>query len=158
MVPGDVQQLEVVVVELHLGALDHLVAHAHEHVHHLFQGDVHRVQRTGAALGAGQGDVDGLRRQPRGLLLLGQRLFPGLQLGLQRGADLVDHLAHLRPLLRGQLAHAAQQRGQLALLAQRGHADLLQRAGGAGFFDVLHHALAHLTKHLFHYCNDLPSA
>ena len=150
MVLGQVQKLEVVVVILHLRALHHLVAHAHEDVHHLRKRDVHRVQRAGAASGAGQGHVDGLRLQARGLFLGGQ--LPGalLQFFLQRGAHVVHQLAHLRPLLRRQLAHAAQKAGQFALLAQHGHADLLQRGAGLGLVDVHEHPLADFPKHLFH--------
>ena len=150
MVLGDVQKLEVVVVKLHLGALHRLVAHAHEDVHHLLQGDVHRMQGARAALRAGQGHVDGLGLKPRGLFPLEQLGQARLHLLLDGGADLVDHLTHLRPLLRGQLAHAPQKARQLALLAQDRHPDLLQALAVHGLLDVLHHPLAYLAQHLFH--------
>ena len=142
MVLRDVQQLEVVVVVFDFGALDRLEAHAGEDVEQVIEDDVHRVERAGRALDARQRDVQRLGGQA-GFLFEGTQLFGALvQRGLQTGAGLVDDLAHLRALLGGQLAHAAQNAGQFALLAQHAHAQLFQGGGILDLLELLHHAFA----------------
>ena len=150
MVLRDVQKLEVVVVVLHLGALHDLVAHAHEDVDHLIESNVHRVQGTGAARRSRQGHVHGLGLQAGLLLALLQLGAALLQRVLQGLAHVVHQLAHLRALLGGQLAHAAQQSGQLALLAEDVDANLLQAAGRLRFAELVQHALTDLTKFVLH--------
>ena len=150
MVLRDVQQLEVVVVVLHLGALHDLVAHAHEDVDHLLKGDVHRVQGACAARRSRQGHVHSLGLQAGLLLAFLQLCAALLQRILQGLAHVVHQLAHLRALLGGELAHAAQQTGQLALLAEDVDANLLQATGRLRFAELVQHALTDLTKFVLH--------
>ena len=104
----NVHQLEVEVIQLHLGALHHLKAHAGEAVHQLVHHQGQRMLAARGGHGAGLGHVDGLPAQGRLLL----QLFQGGELFLQHGGHLlprvVDHLARGRALLGVQLTHAAQ--------------------------------------------------
>ncbi len=119
MVRRLVERREVVVVELDLGALGDPVAQAEEDLDDLggdLLDEVPRADRMRAArerhvdrLGADAG-VHGRRRQ------LGAAR---LERCLERLADLVGHLADGRPLLGGERAEPAQDRGQRALLAEK---------------------------------------
>ena len=108
VVLGNVQQLEVVVVQLHLGAFHHVKAHAREAVHHLVHAQGDGMGAAAGGQGAGLGHVDGLPAQ-------GRFLLDGLELPLlfvQQGGEflpgLVNQLARLGALLGGELAHAPQ--------------------------------------------------
>ena len=150
MVLRHVQQLEIVMIIFHLGALDHLVAHAHKDVHHAIERDIHRVQRTGTPLRPGHRHIHRLGSQPRFLLARLKLRRALVQRFLKRLAHIVHQLTHLRPLLRRQLTHAAQQPRQLALLAQHAHANLLQAAGAPGLAQFRHYALSDLSQLLLH--------
>ncbi len=110
------ERVEVVVDGLDLGTLEHVEAHAEEHVLDQPARGREQVQpadRDGRL--AGQRDVDAVGGQALGQL-------GGLELGparvdqrLQRLARLVGCLAHPAALLRRQLGDAPQQVGQLGL-------------------------------------------
>ena len=122
MVFRDVQRLEVVVVILHLGALDDLEAEADEDVLKL---GLHQRERVTAADGCGlggQGDVHRLRLELcLKRRLMRRRLFLLNQI-LDVGAHVVGHLTDFRSFLGGELPHAAQHACQLAFLAEVLHA------------------------------------
>jgi hypothetical protein len=135
VVGRDVEGLEVVPVELDLRPVGHLVAEPLEDPDDALAGLGDRVTtapRRQAA--ARQRDVErrtrqlGLQRRP------GQRPLAGGQQRLDLVADAVGHLADPRTLLGRQGAHAAQDRRELALLAQEADPQLLERplVGGRG--------------------------
>ena len=75
---------------------------------------------------AGQRDVDAVLGQPRVELAGVELRRARLEQRLERLARLVGRLAHRPALLRRQVAHAAQQLGQLGLAPEEAHAQLLQ--------------------------------
>ena len=139
-VPGGVALLgvelvEVVLGQLHLGAVQHGEAHADEDVLQLVQGQVHGVLVAQLGGFSGDGHIHrlGLQARLQGLGL--QALALLLNGALQGGAHLVGQLAHGGTLLGGELAHHLQNGGELALLAQVLHPEPVQLGGGLG---VLH--------------------
>ena len=150
MVLRHVQQFEIVMIVFHFGAFYHFIAHAHEDIHHAIQRDVHRMQRTRAALRSGQGYIHGFLFKAHFLFLRLQFGAARLQRFLDRLAHIVDQLTHSRPLLCRKLTHAAQQRGKFALLAQHAYANLFKIAGALRIAQIAQHALPDLPKLLFH--------
>ena len=114
MVLGKVQGLEVVVIQLDLGAFGDVEAHAAEDGGDVLDGPGDQVPLAPDPSPAGQGHV---QAQPRfrpgqqGLLTVFDRLGQIL-------LDPVDQLAHFGPLGGGQFAHAPHQPGQAALGSQ----------------------------------------
>ena len=133
VVGRDVERREVVVVELDLGALDDVEAHAQEDVLDLAPGLGDQVQVAGRQRRvAGQRDVDAVLGQAAlelGVLERGRALA---EHRLERLAHLVRGLADRAALLRRQVADAAQDAGQLGLAAQVADAQLLERGGLGG--------------------------
>ena len=83
------------------------------------------------------GDIDGLGLEGGGALGgadAGLRLVHALGEPL---AHLVDLSAHPGALLRSQLAHALEQRGQLALFAKHPHAQVFQGGGAIQLLELL---------------------
>ena len=106
MMLGDVEQLEVVLLALHLGRAVHLEAHLGEDAVHLAQRLRGDVQPPARRPPPGQGHVQALGGQ---LILQVGRLDPGFafrQGRFQSQLDLVGLLAHRAALLLGDLAHA----------------------------------------------------
>ena len=135
----EIEQLEVVVVVLDLRALDHVKAHAGEHVDQLILHEGDRVHAAQRRVLARFGDVDGLACELLFLLELFDFAVQRVELRGELFAHLVDHLAGLRAHVRGELAHRAQQHRQVALLAQQLQAqrvktglvaDRFERSGG----------------------------
>ena len=113
-----VELVEVIACKLDLGTVKHGEAHADENVLDLVQRLIHRVLVTEADLLAGNGDVKRLKLQT-GLKSRRLKLFAGLVYCLLKlCADLVCKLTHNGALLRGELAHLLQNRGQLTLFAE----------------------------------------
>ena len=153
MVLGQVHQLEVIVIQLHLGAFHHFEAQTGEAVDQLVH---HQRDGMGAAHlhgAAGFGHVDGLRLQGGFPLQLLQGLLTLVHALGQPLTGLVDLRAHLGPLLRGQLAHALEQLGQGALFAQHFDAQRVQRGGVLHFGEVLFHLLPQFPQSICH-CHD----
>ena len=123
-----VEGVEVVVDELDLGALGDREPEPEEDVLDLAPGCGDQVQAPGRQRRvAGQGDVDGVGGQACVELAGLERRRPRLDRGLDRLARLVAGLAHGAALVGRQVAHAAQELGQLGLAAQVAHPDLLER-------------------------------
>ena len=70
----DVEGVEVVLLGLDLGALDHAVAHAGEHVDDPVLDDRQRMERAGPGRPPGQGDVDAVGLQARSRALRREQL------------------------------------------------------------------------------------
>ena len=79
--------------------------------------------------GSGDGHVDGLGLQSGLHGLFFQFGADGFDFFLNGGADVVRGLTHDGALLCGQLAHRLQNAGQLALLAEKAHAQRVQLPG-----------------------------
>ena len=146
----DIQLVKVVFGLLHLGPVDDLKAHAHEDVLDLVENVVHRVLVSDAHILGGQGHVDGLQLQ----LLLHHR---ALQLTAARvdgafnvGAQLVCKLPHGGALLGGELAHLAENAGELALLAEILDAQRLQALCVLTLQDGLDRGVPKLLHHFSH--------
>ncbi len=125
MVRRNIQFGKIIFVVLDLRAFYDLIAHSDEDPLQFFQGDGVRMAVAYVVLLRRQGHVDDF---PPHLLLTGllrQRGARLLQLRLDSGACVVDHLADLRALLRRNILHALQDAGQFALLAQICHPDLI---------------------------------
>ena len=122
--------VEVVLGQLHLGAVQHGEAHADEDVLQLVQGQVPWGAFAPASPAAGDGHPaprpSGAAPGP-GPPVSAAAVFDGR---LQGGADLVGQLAHGGALLGGQLTHHFQNGGELALLAQILDAQAVQFGGG----------------------------
>ena len=144
MVGRHVEQLEVVVVALHLAAVEHLETHVGEDGGNLAQRLGAGVQAAQAHRVAGEGHVDLLLRQ--GLGQLGQLDRPDLRLesGLQSDFDLVGYLPDLRPLFRRQRTDAPHHLRQRPLAAQVVHPPAVER----GQIVHLRQALQRLRVHL----------
>ena len=127
-----VELVEVVLGQLHLGAVQHGEAHANEDVFQLIQGQVHGVLVPQLHLTAGDGHIQSLILQALFQSLGFQLSRGGLDGRLQGGTDLIGQLAHGGPLLGGQLAHHFQNGGELALFAQILDAQTVQFSGGLG--------------------------
>ncbi len=130
-VPGGVpltgvEPVEIQLGQLHLRPVQHGEAHADEHFLDLVQRGVHGVAAAHLHGLAGNGHVHRLRLQPQ--LHSGRlHLFRGALKGaLQGGAHLVGQLPHGGALLGGQAAHLLEQAGELPLLAQVLHPQLVQ--------------------------------
>ena len=137
VVLGQVHQLEVVVIQLHLRAFHHVKAHAGEALDQLVHHQRDGVLAAHLGQGARLGDVDGLGLEGGGAL---GGADAGLGLVHAVGeplAHLVDLRAHFGAVLRGQLAHALEQRGQLALFAQHPHAQVFQGRGAVQRLQLL---------------------
>ena len=104
----DVERVEVVVLGLDLGALDHAVAHPGEDVDDLVLDDRERVERPRTGPAARERDVDRIGLEQR---VLARGLEGGAPLG-QRGAQRVADLVRAPPDL---LAVVGRQRPQRAL-------------------------------------------
>ena len=154
-VPGrvslfNIQPGKVVVRQLHLGALYHLVAHAHKGILDLLEHLVHGVLMADVEFLPGNGHVNGLRGQ-LGLQCGGMDGgFPFLQLFLNGGTDRIGHLAHDRPLLSGELAHLFQNGGELALLAQQLYPQLFQSRRSRRILQGRQGLLANAFQLFFH--------
>ena len=135
MIGGGVELGEVVVLGLHLGAVEDLKAHVEEDLLDLVQDGVHGVLVAESHFLAGDGDVQGLALQLRGHGGLRQDGGLGLDGLLQGGADIVGQLAHDGALLGGELAHLLEDGGELALFAQVLHPEGRQVFGGLGLGD-----------------------
>ena len=124
-----IQPGEVVLCQLHLGALGHGEAHAKENVLHLVNDGGDGVLVTQGRFRPGNGHVQGFRGQLflQGLFRQGG-VLGGDGLG-QSFPDLVGDLADHRAFLRGQFPHLLQNGGQLALLAQIFDPDAIQGGG-----------------------------
>ena len=114
----DVELGEVIVRQLDLGTVEYLKAHADENVLYLVKDVVHGVLVTHAVRLARKRHVHGLA-----LELELHELFREVCLALVNGAlyiraQLVGELPHGGALLGGELAHLAQYRCQLTLLAE----------------------------------------
>ena len=105
---------------------------------------------------AGFGHVDGLRLQSGFPLHLLQHVLPLVHAFGQPLARLVDLRAHLGPFLRSQLAHALEQLGQGALLAQHLDAQRVQRGGVLHFGEVLFHLLPQFPQSICHCHDEVP--
>ena len=129
MVLGDIQLGEVIVGKLDLRAVEDLEAHGDKNILGLVERLVHRMPVTQLDRGSGDGHVDGLGLQSglHGLLL--QLGADGFDFFLNGGANIVRGLTHDGALLCGQLAHRLQNAGQLALLAEKAHAQRVQLPG-----------------------------
>ena len=121
-----IQRFEVEVVALDLGPLLDGKAHLQEDRLDAVQRDRERVQMSYGCRASRQGHVNLLggnlvRKLPR-------RQFFGLRRKqrLNLGACLVDDLADARALLLCECAHAAEQRGHLALFPEKFHADIVE--------------------------------
>ena len=137
VVLGQVHQLEVVVIQLHLRAFHHVKAHAGEALDQLVHHQRDGVLAAHLGQGARLGDIDGLGLEGGGAL---GGADAGLGLVHAVGeplAHLVDLRAHLRAFLRGQLAHALEQRGQLAFFAKHPHAQVFQGCGAVKRLQLL---------------------
>ena len=150
VVLGQVEQLKVIMVQLHLRPFDHGKAQAREDRDDLLQGRRKRVDVAHLDRLSGDGDVQRLLLQARLLLLLLQLRFLCRERGLDLLAQGVDLLADDGPLLRAELAHALEQRGQLALAAEHGNADLLDLRAVPGGKKLLLHAAPDLVQFLLH--------
>ena len=103
---GDIQLFEVVLVVLHLRALDHLIAHSDEDALHLFSCNGVGMAVSHLVLFCRKGNIDDFFLQ---LLLSGffRQCHPGLlQFALQLSPDIVDHLSYLGTVLRGHILHS----------------------------------------------------
>ena len=112
VVLGDAQAGEVVVVELHLGALDGGEAHAREGVEDLLQRLGHGVQSAAAAAAAGQRYIDGALGKLRGERGGAQLLLPRLEVPLEVALERVGGLPGGAPLIGGQRGEPAQHAGE----------------------------------------------
>ena len=118
MVLRNVQRLKVVVIQLNLRTLSDREAQTEENLLELVEHDVQRMLLADDNVLAGEGNVDGFGFE----LLLQRRLLDELLLlvddGLDLRANVVNQLADNRALLCGDVLHALEQSGQLALLAE----------------------------------------
>jgi hypothetical protein len=134
VVGRDVQRFEVVPVELDLRPARDLVAEPREDA-----GDLLGRPGDGVAVPARdeparrERHVDGRALQLRLELRLLEPAAGAVELLLDVRLDAVRDLADARAVLGGELAHAAQHRGELALLAEEADPQLLERllVGGA---------------------------
>ena len=127
----DIQLGEVIVGKLDLRAVENLEAHGDKNILGLVERLVHRMPVTQLDGGSGDGHVDGLGLQSGLHGLFFQLGADGFDFFLNGGADVVRVLTHDGALLCGQLAHRLQNAGQLALLAQKAHAQFVH-GGGVG--------------------------
>ena len=134
---GQVHQLKVVMIQLHLRALHHVKAHAGEALDQLIHHQRDGVFAAHLGQGTRLGDINGLGLEGGGAL-------GGADAGLglvhavgQPLAHLIDLRAHLRAFLRGQPAHALEQRGQLAFFAKHPHAQVFQGCGAVKRLQLL---------------------
>ena len=113
-----VELVKVIFCQLHLGAVQHLEAHAHEDILDLVQGDIHGVAVAQLHRLAGDGHVHLLQLQPgvQGGLL--DPLLLLLQGGGQGLTHFVGELTDNGPLLGGQAAHLLEDGGERTLLPQ----------------------------------------
>ena len=146
----DVQAGEVVAGQLHLGAVHHLIAQAHEDLLDLLEHHVHGVLMAQLHGIAGDGDIDGLGGQ---FCLQNGGIDGGLallELVFDLGTDGVGQLAHDGALLGAELAHHLQDGGQLALLAKPLDALLIQSRRSLGGLQSLQRAELDCFQLLFH--------
>jgi len=152
VVVGEVEQLEVHLVRLDVGAAVDLEAHVAEDAVDFAQGAGDDVQAAVGGAAAGQGHVErpgGHLRAQFGRFGLGQPLVVGR---LQLGLDLVEPAAERRPLFGAQRPQVARQQVDSALLAQRlavpgGQrlASLGRGQGGGGLSIVVFQFFEHST-------------
>ena len=137
MVFRRVQRGEVEPVGFDFRATRHFKAHGAEQLLDALHGQRHRVQATGTALAAGQGDIQGLGLQLRLQLGLGQRLAACRQRGFDRLFGLVDGGTTGLFLVHAELGHALHQLGDLAGLAQEARLGVFQVVRGSGLIETL---------------------
>ena len=150
VVGGDVERLEVVVVKLDLGTVEHRVAHRDEDLldlaAHLRQG----VERAPHLRCSGQGGVEAfalaLGGEPRFLEGSAARLDRRLDLLLEQVGPLADDAT----LLRGQARDRREQLGHRALLADELAVDGAEGLGITGGLDARQRLGAQLFQTLFH--------
>ncbi len=132
MVLRRVQRGEVEPVVLDLGTVGDVEAHRAEDRLDALHRARDRVQAAGAALAAGQRDVQRLGLELLVEFRVRQRLAARGQRGLDALLELVDLRAAGLLLLDGQAGHALHQLGDLAGLAQEAGLGVLQVSGSRG--------------------------
>ena len=137
MVLRDVERLEVVVVELDLGALGHREAHAGEHVHDLVVHPRQGMEAPGDDAAARERQIGPIGGQPGPPLEAVQDHPPALELRLDLGLGQVGLAPHHRPVGGRQAGQGAEQLGEGALLAEVLDPDLLEVPAGGGPLDLL---------------------
>ena len=152
MLRRDVERLEIVPVVLDVGAFRHGKAHVGEDRHDLLGGLAHRVDSPKRPLARRQRDVDPLGLQPRRQRGLLQHRPARRQRLLDLALDRVERLARLAPLFRRQRAQLLDQLGHPALLAERRHAEVLQRAQVAGLCQLRQDLAAEIADIDVHPC------
>ena len=126
---GDVEHLEVVVVQLNFGAFHHAETHSYESGANLPHNPGGGVQAAGDYRAPGEGNIQGRLGRKSGLRQFPEAAGQGF---LQGGFGAVGAGAGRAPLFRRQLRDAAEQGGKRAPAAQVGDAPLLGgiRVGG----------------------------
>ncbi len=118
VVGRDVQRLEVVVLELDLGAVEHREAHRSEQVLELARDLRQRMQRTALGAPAGQRRVEVAARSSRRERERVECCPRFVDQRLDRALQVVRGAAGGRPLLRGNARDLGQQAGDDAVLVQ----------------------------------------
>ena len=148
MTGGGVELGEVVALQLHLGTLYHVKAHADEDFLHFIQHDAHGMLMTHGNVLGGHGHVHCLHLE---LTVQGSqcRLFL-LQGCLNGGTDLVGFLTHYGTLLGGKGTHLLEKRGELALFAQKTNPQVFQLSGFLCFIQSCQRHFFNVFQLLFH--------
>ena len=126
MLGRDVQRVEVIPVGFHLRAFGHGKAHVGEDGGQFFHHLRHRVDRAARAGAAGKRDIQPLFTQAGVKGGIGEASLFGAQRGVNLILQDVQHRAGSFALVGVHLAKTGHQRGNLALLAKGGHAQLFQ--------------------------------
>ena len=146
----DVQLREVVVGQLHLGAVDDLKAHADEDVLDLVEDVVHRVLVPDDRALARQGDVHRLLQELHLELRLRQGGAALVDAALDLRAQLVRQLPHRRAFVRREPRDLAKNARQFTFFAEVLHAQGLERVDILALKDRPQRGLAQLLHHFFH--------
>ena len=147
----DVELGEVIVGKLDLGAVHDLKAHSDEDILYLVEDIVHGVLVAESLFLAGERHVHRLVLK---LFFHESRGEGGLALvdgGLYLAAYLVRELAHDGALLRGELAHLAQDGGKFALFAEIFDSLRLKKLNAARLVDGLYRGLPQFLHQFLHF-------
>ena len=146
----DIELGKVIVGQLDLRAVDDLKAHADEDILDLVEDVVHRVLVAQALRLRRQRDVHGFGLESALQKLFRQLLAALVESRFDLGAHTVGELAHDRALLRAQGTHLAQDRRELALLAEIADTLRLERFHVGGLRDRPDRRLAQPLHQFFH--------
>ena len=134
MVRRNVQQLEIVLVRLHLRRLVYLEPHLGENLPQPAQRARAQMEMARCDGTSRQGDIQRFLGQGGFQLGLADRRLPRGEVGLQTGLDLVGEPPHLRAILRGELSQTAEQVGELTAPPQEAAVPIGKLLGAGKFF------------------------